>query len=167
MTVDTEVITHTPSTTIVTVTQPRNTTVVVTETETVEIQETVLGVQGEAGLSAYEVAVRDGFVGTEDEWLASLVGPTGPQGPSGATGPQGAQGQPGLPGTQGDLGGVFQYEQVQSSTVWQVDHNLGYYPNVTTVDSAGTRIEGDVSYPDITTVTVTFSVAIGGRAYLS
>lgn len=31
------------------------------------------GIQGEDGLSAYEVAVENGFVGTEEEWLASLV----------------------------------------------------------------------------------------------
>lgn len=164
MTVDTEVITHTPSTTIVTVTQPRSTTVVVTETETVEIQETVLGVQGEDGLSAYEVAVRDGFVGTEAEWLASLVGPTGPQGPIGETGPEGPQG---LPGSQGEISGVLEYNQVASSTAWTIRHGLGYHPNVTTVDSAGTRIEGDVAYPDLATVTVTFSAPVGGSAYLS
>lgn len=29
------------------------------------------------GKSAYEVAVINGFVGTEEEWLASLVGPMG------------------------------------------------------------------------------------------
>lgn len=49
---------------------------------------TILGPQpqGAAGLSAYEIAVEQGFVGTQEEWLASLVGPTGPTGP---TGPQG------------------------------------------------------------------------------
>lgn len=31
------------------------------------------GPQGEPGKSAYEVAVDNGFVGTEEEWLASLV----------------------------------------------------------------------------------------------
>lgn len=31
-------------------------------------------------LTAYGLAVKRGFVGTLDEWLASLVGPTGPQG---------------------------------------------------------------------------------------
>ena len=35
------------------------------------------------GYSAYEVAVINGFEGTEEEWLASLVGPQGPQGPDG------------------------------------------------------------------------------------
>ena len=31
-------------------------------------------------LTAYGLAVKRGFQGTEDEYLASLVGPTGPQG---------------------------------------------------------------------------------------
>lgn len=47
------------------------------------------------GKSAYEVAVENGFIGTEEEWLASLVGATGAtgaQGPQGETGPQGPSG---------------------------------------------------------------------------
>jgi hypothetical protein len=44
------------------------------------------GNDGEDGKSAYEVAVEDGFVGTESEWLASLVGPQGPTGPQGPAG---------------------------------------------------------------------------------
>jgi hypothetical protein len=35
------------------------------------------GPQGDDGLSAYEIAVSEGFVGTVEEWLASLVGPEG------------------------------------------------------------------------------------------
>lgn len=33
--------------------------------------------RGSTGSSAYEVAVDQGFAGTENEWLASLVGPQG------------------------------------------------------------------------------------------
>lgn len=36
---------------------------------------------GRRGLSAYQVAVINGFVGTEAEWLASLEGPSGPPAP--------------------------------------------------------------------------------------
>lgn len=35
---------------------------------------------GPRGYSAYEIAVQNGFVGTEEEWLESLVGPQGPAG---------------------------------------------------------------------------------------
>lgn len=38
----------------------------------------VVVVGGIPGKSAYDVAVDNGFVGTEDDWLESLEGPTGP-----------------------------------------------------------------------------------------
>lgn len=50
------------------------------------------GAPGADGASAYEVALTNGFVGTEAEWLASLVGPKGDPGDKGD---QGEQGPPG------------------------------------------------------------------------
>jgi hypothetical protein len=53
------------------------------------------GPQGTAGIngaSAYQVAVTNGFVGTEAQWLASLVGAQGAQGAQGPEGPQGPAG---------------------------------------------------------------------------
>ena len=47
---------------------------------------------GVDGKSAYEIAVDNGFVGTEEEWLASLKGDTGATGPAGPTGAAGADG---------------------------------------------------------------------------
>ena len=41
------------------------------------------------GKSAYEVAVENGFSGSESQWLASLVGPQGGQGVAGSAGPAG------------------------------------------------------------------------------
>lgn len=41
---------------------------------------------GVAGASAYDIAVENGFVGTEEEWLESLVGPQGIQGIQGPPG---------------------------------------------------------------------------------
>lgn len=63
--------------------------------------------QGNDGKSAYEVAVDNGFQGTEAEWLASLVGSQGPQGiqgPAGEAGVQGPQGPKGDTGLQGEQG---------------------------------------------------------------
>lgn len=40
------------------------------------------GTNGTNGKSAYQVAVDNGFVGTESQWLASLEGPQGPSGTS-------------------------------------------------------------------------------------
>ena len=53
---------------------------------------------GEAGKSAYDIAVEHGFVGTEEEWLESLRGPQGEQGEKGDKGDKGEQGDAGAPG---------------------------------------------------------------------
>ena len=50
---------------------------------------------GRDGASAYALAVKNGFEGTEADWLASLKGDTGPQGEKGDTGPQGEKGNTG------------------------------------------------------------------------
>lgn len=55
-------------------------------------------------LSAYALAVKHGYTGTEEEWLDELAGPQGvqgPRGPQGAAGPQGPQGEAGPRGEQG------------------------------------------------------------------
>lgn len=43
------------------------------------------GMTGDTGQSAYALAVELGFEGTEEEWIASLVGPEGPAGAPGTT----------------------------------------------------------------------------------
>lgn len=85
------------------------------------------GIAGPIGKSAYEVAVDNGFEGTEEEWLeslkgekgadgvmtfadlteeqkASLKGDKGDQGPQGDIGPTGPVGPKGDPGDKGDKG---------------------------------------------------------------
>jgi hypothetical protein len=56
------------------------------------------------GMSAYEVAVANGFVGTELEWLEGLIGAQGPQGEVGPQGPIGLTGPQGEVGPQGPAG---------------------------------------------------------------
>ena len=60
--------------------------------------------RGADGRSAYEVAVNNGFGGTEQEWLASLKGEKGEQGEAGAQGEQGIQGERGEKGERGEQG---------------------------------------------------------------
>lgn len=62
------------------------------------------GGSGADGKSAYELAVENGFDGSEEEWLESLKGETGPQGPQGEPGTDGAKGDKGDPGDKGDTG---------------------------------------------------------------
>ena len=51
----------------------------------IDINKGVKGDNGTNGLSAYEIAVNGGFVGTESEWLASLVGADGADGADGTS----------------------------------------------------------------------------------
>lgn len=55
-------------------------------------------------LSAYGLAVKHGFKGTEEEYLASLKGETGATGPAGPTGAQGPTGPIGETGPTGPAG---------------------------------------------------------------
>ena len=62
---------------------------------------TFTGEVGPQGKSAYQIAVAEGFVGTEAEWLASLKGDKGDTGNTGATGQPGQDGQNGEKGDTG------------------------------------------------------------------
>lgn len=59
------------------------------------------GAEGAAGLSAYELAVDNGFEGSLDEWLASLQGPAGQDGADGQDGVDGQDGEDGADGRDG------------------------------------------------------------------
>ena len=61
----------------------------------------VAGPRGEKGYSAYELAVKNGYTGTEEEWLKSLQGPQGVKGDTGAAGPAGNNGADGKAGADG------------------------------------------------------------------
>lgn len=54
--------------------------------------------------SAYVIALEHGFIGSEDEWLASLKGAKGEQGEQGIQGTQGIQGKRGEQGEKGQNG---------------------------------------------------------------
>jgi len=77
----------------------------------------------------------------------------------GTSGPQGASGVTQV------LAYVF--TQASASAIWNITHGLSFIPNITVVDSAGSVVEGDYSYPDENTVIATFSGAFAGKAYLS
>ena len=133
------------------------------------------GAQGTQGVQ--------GTIGTQ-----GALGTQGAQGLTGA-GTQGVQGSQGEPGTQGISGSSLgttddlsegitnlyftpervSYNHVQgvASATWTIVHNLHFYPNVTVQDSAGNIVEGEITYTNSDSLTVTFSTAFSGEAYLS
>ena len=50
---------------------------------------------------------------------------------------------------------------------WHIQHNLGYNPNATCIDSKGRVIEGEISYPDKITIVLRFIGVTSGKVYLS
>ena len=62
--------------------------------------------------------------------------------------------------------GYVHIQEVASAT-WSITHGLGFVPNITVVDTAGTVVEGSYNYPNSDTVVLTFVGAFSGRAYLS
>lgn len=54
-------------------TQPEEITTEVQSQDKTHIELQMIGKQGKDGKSAYQVAVDNGFIGTEQEWLDSLV----------------------------------------------------------------------------------------------
>ncbi len=60
----------------------------------------------------------------------------------------------------------YTHNQMVASDTWTINHNLGRKPNVSVVDSADTVIVGNITYIDDNTLTVTFSAAFSGKAYL-
>lgn len=76
---------------------------------------------------------------------ATLVGPQGPPG-------------------QAD---TYVHTQISPTINWTIDHDLGKYPSVTIVDSAGSTIVGEVTYINNNQVLVSFTAAFAGTAYLN
>jgi len=74
-------------------------------------------------------------------------------------------------GTPVDLVGSqelgYMHIQENASATWSITHGLGFVPNITVVDTAGTVVEGSYNYPNSNTVVLTFVGAFSGRAYLS
>lgn len=61
----------------------------------------------------------------------------------------------------------YVHTQAGASAEWIVAHNLGKFPSVTVIDSAGSQVIGDVTYTDINNLTIKFLGAFSGKAYLN
>lgn len=65
----------------------------------------------------------------------------------------------------GDLN--YEHNQTSASNSWTITHNLGKYASVTVVDSGYNKIEGEVIYDSVNSLTVNFTASFSGRAYLN
>ena len=63
----------------------------------------------------------------------------------------------------------YEFTQGSPSTVWTITHNLGKKPTVRVfdTDSPPREVIGSISYVSSSQLTITFSAAISGVAYLN
>lgn len=61
----------------------------------------------------------------------------------------------------------YEYEWRKPVTAIKINHNLNKKPSVTVIDTAGNEIIGDVDYVDQDNLTLKFSAAVRGTAYLN
>ena len=69
------------------------------------------------------------------------------------------------PSTSGDSS--FAYTQAVAEDTWNIQHNMGKFPSITVIDTANTVVTGQYTYIDNNNVTLNFSAAFAGKAYLN
>ena len=62
---------------------------------------------------------------------------------------------------------TFVFNQGVPASTWNIQHNLGKFPSITVIDTAGTVVTGQYTYIDNNNVTLTFSAGFAGKAYLN
>ena len=96
------------------------------------------GTNGVDGASAYDVAVKNGFEGSETDWLVSLhgaKGDPGERGEKGEKGDLGEQGLQGVPGEKGDPGEPGKDGTNGTDGKNGVDGSDGYSPTATVTET--------------------------------
>lgn len=70
---------------------------------------------------------------------------------------------------QEQLGQDKTYTHTQSTpdTQWNINHNLGKFPSISVVDSAGTPVQGAYEYIDVNNLQINFAGAMAGKAHLN
>jgi len=62
---------------------------------------------------------------------------------------------------------TFVFSQNTPSTTWEITHNLGKFPSITVIDTGNTVVNGEYNYTSNIKVTLNFSAAFAGKAYLN
>jgi hypothetical protein len=61
----------------------------------------------------------------------------------------------------------YVYTQEVPSATWNIRHNLGKFPSVIVVDTAGSVVVGETKYISVNEIQLVFSSAFSGSAYLT
>lgn len=93
-------------------------------------------VAGPRGASAYEIALANGFIGSEAEWLASL----------------------------GSSSAAYVHTQTTESVEWIVNHNLGVKPVVEILTTGGALVDAEVLHVTNNQLRIYFATLFTGEA---
>jgi len=123
------------------------------------------GAKGDDGLSAYELAISNGYEGSEEEWLESAVGTPGKDGKDGKDGSDGEDGTRGPRGPKGEPG-----KDADGST--PVDSYTKAEADKKFVDVAGDMMTGtlmvntgDAASAMVHGQVIGFKATVGGKKY--
>lgn len=61
----------------------------------------------------------------------------------------------------------YTHQQPTASATWTITHNMGRFPSISVVDSAGSIVNGVEQYTSNNELTITFNAAFSGTAYLN
>ena len=138
-------------------------------------------------MNAYQIAISNGFEGTEQEWLESLIGPKGDKGDPGLDGKssyelaqqEGYEGTledwlmslKGPKGDKGDPGGSgLENVEIPISTpldTWVLNHNLGAQPQITLLSVGGKELIAEIVRISDNQALVYFDTPTAGKAICS
>lgn len=62
---------------------------------------------------------------------------------------------------------TYIHQQIAPADVWTINHNLGRFPGIVIVDSAGSKVYGDIQFVSENQIQVSFTAAFAGKAYLN
>lgn len=61
----------------------------------------------------------------------------------------------------------YEHNQALALATWNINHNLNKNPSVTVIDTGDNQVIGDIVYVDDNNLTINFSSAFSGKAYLN
>ena len=61
----------------------------------------------------------------------------------------------------------YVHTQASISSTWTINHNLGFFPNVTVLDNSNRILETFIQYDNVNTATIIMNSATSGKAFLT
>lgn len=128
---------------------------------------------GARGLSAYEVWLKEGNIGTVEDFFTSLKGEPGdgsgyihPASHSANMIDETYERQFISSDEKLRLSG-YVHDQISSSNIWHVFHELDKFPSATVVDTGDNVVIGDVEYISNSELKIRFNYEFSGKVYLN